>query len=83
MVNVDEVKLRETISRRLGLAMARARIGQRELARQTGATPACINQILSKKRTPTLETMIALAGALGVTEAWIMGKDKRWDGAAS
>lgn len=82
MVNVDEVKLRETISRRMGLAMARARVGQRELARLSGATPACINQILAKKRTPSLETLVAISQVLQVTEAWIMGKDKKWNESA-
>lgn len=82
-VNVDENKLRETIARRLGLAMARARIGQRELARLTGTTPACVNQILQKKRTPSLETLMSFAAVLSVTEAWIMGREKKYNEAAS
>lgn len=76
-MDVDETKLRRAIARRMRVAMARCLMNQNTLAKGCGLTQQGISLILNEKRTPDLVSLEAIAKTLRVSEAWLMGKEKK------
>lgn len=59
---------------RLSAAMAADPRPMAVVARHAGVSHGCISAILrGKQRSPTLETVDAISGALGLSTAWMLG----------
>ena len=64
-----------TISARLCEAMNRLGVKPVELSRRTGISKSSISQYMSGYATPKSDRIYAIARALNVTEAWLLGYD--------
>lgn len=64
-----------TISARLCEAMDRLGVKPVELSRRTGISKSSISQYMSGYATPKSDRIYAIARALNVTEAWLLGYD--------
>lgn len=71
-VTVDTEKLIEKIRQ----GMIKLGINQSELARRADITRSALTQILSGNRTPSTPALMQIAGALGVTVDFLLGKSE-------
>lgn len=69
---VDTAKLTEKIRQ----GMLKLGINQAELARRADITRSALTQILSGNRTPSTPALLQIAGALGVTVDFLLGKSE-------
>lgn len=67
--------IQESIAARLRKAMDAAGKKQADLVRETGLDRGSISSYLSGKYEPKQKAIYKLAGALDVSEAWLMGYD--------
>lgn len=61
------------VNDRLKTLLKRKGISQRELARETGITPAQISRYMSGARKPSGKTLITLSNYFGVTTDYLLG----------
>lgn len=73
-VNVDFDKI-DSLSKRLRLALCRAKITQAELSRATGIDTAAISRYLKGTYVPKSAALYKLALALDVSDMWLEGYD--------
>ncbi len=69
---IDTVKLNEKIRQ----GMLQLGINQAELARRANITRSALTQILSGNRTPSTPALMQIAGVLGVSIDFLLGKSE-------
>ena len=65
----------ETFANRLKNALEIKKISQTELSKRTGIDKSLISNYVSGKYKAKSQNLYAIASALGVAEAWLMGYD--------
>jgi transcriptional regulator with XRE-family HTH domain len=65
-----------TLTVKIRHAMLQLDINQSELARRAGITRSALTQILSGNRTPSTPALLQIAGALGVSVDFLLGKSE-------
>jgi transcriptional regulator with XRE-family HTH domain len=65
-----------TLTDKIRNAMMQLGINQAELARRAGITRSALTQILAGNRTPSTPALLQIAGALGVSVDFLLGKSE-------